>query len=138
MLDLSSGPKKAVAFSALAALMVAAATIADLIFEFPFAHMVGFDIFFFLGAVNVMYLAYDTWRDLVPRRRLNLKHAKGGKLAKEHKSLEVALPTGNASRGSDESRFTSAEARLSAAPPRGMLKPRRRDSGMAVPGSSRF
>ena len=137
MLDLSSGPGKAVAFSALAALIVALATIADLIFGYPFAGYSGFDILFLLSAANVMYLAYDTWRDLVPRRMINRKHAIVRKPAKEHTRLKTASSIGNVGRRTADSRFATADPTISRAAPGGMSKPGRRNFGVSVPGSSR-
>jgi hypothetical protein len=138
MFDLSSGPKKAVAFSSLAALIVALATIADLIVGYPFAGTVGFDILFLLSAANVLYLAYDTWRDLVPRRRVNRKHAIGRKRANERAGWETAPPVGNAGRRTAGSRFAAVDTTINSALPRGVSKPSQRNFGVSVPGSSRI
>ncbi len=118
MLDLSSGPKKAVALSALGALIVAVATVADLIFGYPFAGYVGFDILFLLCAANVMYLAYDTWRDLAPRRRSNRKHSIYRKPVSEQENRETKPPVEIAGGRIGVSRFAVANSTITRATPR--------------------
>ncbi len=137
MLDLSSGPKKTVFFSFLGGLSVALATIADLILGYPFAGYYGFDIVFLLSAANVMYLAYDTWRDLVPRRRTSRKPTIVWKPAPENATLEVAPSIGRVCRGAATSRFSTADATLRRATPGDRSIPSRRNFTVSVPGSSR-
>ncbi len=121
MFDFSTGPKKAVGLSALAALIVALATIADLIWEFPFAGMIGFDILFLLCAANVMYLAYDAYQDLIPRRR-------------RHGRRSSPKPATNAdTRAERES--TDSSKRMG---PGNVARPGRHASASVIAGSSRF
>jgi hypothetical protein len=137
MLDLSSGPKKTVFFSFLGGACVALATIADLIFGYPFAGYSGLDILFLLSAANVIYLAYDTWRDLVPRRRVSRKTIVVRRPADDNQGLEVAPSIGRARRGTADSRFATTETMLYKATPGDTTKPSRRNFAMSVPGSSR-
>jgi hypothetical protein len=121
MFDLSTGPKKAVAISALAGLIVALATVADLIWAFPFAGMIGFDILFLLSAANVIYLAYDAYQDLVPRRR-------------RHGKRSSPKPATNADRRA-ENESNDAARRTG---PKDFARPIRHRAVSVMPGSSRF
>lgn len=121
MLDLSTGPRQAVALSALAALTVAFATVADLIWAFPFAGMVRFDILFLLSAANVIYLAYDAYRDLVPRRR-------------RHGPRSSPKPATNVGRQTDRKSNAVAQRRVE----KDFSRPIRKASVSALAGSSRF
>jgi hypothetical protein len=119
MFDFSTGPKKAVGLSALAALIVALATIADLIWAFPFAGMIGFDILFLLCAANVIYLAYDAYQDLAPRMR-------------SHRRRSSAKPATDADRRAENE--SNDPARRTVA--KDLARPSRHASMMV--GSSRF
>jgi hypothetical protein len=119
MFDFSTGPKKAVAFSALAAVIVALATISDLIYAFPFAGMTGFDVLFLLSALNVIYLAYDAYQDLAPRMRSHRRRSRAKPATDAHRRAKIE--------SNDAARRTGAKD---------LARPSRHASVMA--GSSRF
>jgi hypothetical protein len=56
--------KKVILASMGAAGLVALLTITDLALEFPFGRQVGLDIMFLLSAGMVIYLAYDSYREM--------------------------------------------------------------------------
>lgn len=121
MFDLSSGPKKAVALSALLALIVALATIADTIWAYPFNGMIGFDSLFLLNAVIVIYLAYDAFQDLVPERRRNRRRSS-------------VTPATSVDRRPENESIGS----VGRAGPKNIAKPSRHKFAGSVTGSSRF
>jgi len=75
MLDYSSKPKAAVIASAVAAGIVALATLSDLAFGFPFRGRIWFDLSFLIGACCTLLMAHETWLDLQPHARRGRRHA---------------------------------------------------------------
>jgi len=75
MLDDPSKPKAAVIASAVAAGIVALATLSDLACGFPFRGRIWFDLSFLIGACCTLLMARETWHDLQPHARRARRHA---------------------------------------------------------------